>query len=252
MDEIFKQIANGLPGGWVSQPPPLLLPQHITNACTATNGSRRLMFLCVRGHLNSAASLFEVNSQLKKSGYETVWLFDGQSIPSTKHMPCASVQTVGDTVLATITNIGQATLAPQILELSQLAKAAADNRLRLADFEAGGKINVTFTSDDKVCGKCGTITVELQHATFQPADHPGAPGLTLGKSKIGRNVSRLIARAVRRTDSTPERFCNICGGQHLPHHIAAQKVTRTIGGIELSKLAAFELLRYNTTAWYVT
>ena len=74
----------------------------------------------------------------------------------------------------------------------------------------------------------------------------------MSKSKIGRNVSTLIKEAMKRGETSPNCICNGCQGQLKTAIPAAFAVTRTVAGIELSKLAAYELLRHNTTAWYVS
>lgn len=210
------------------------------------------MFLKVKGPIHSVMPLFAVNTELRYSGFETVWLFDDLLIPSTKHMPCASIRTLEHAVVASITNVGQdAASPPQSMEVARLARAAAEHRLRVCDFEAGSKVDVTFTSDQRECAKCGAVTHELQRAIFHPADQPGAPGLALVKSKIGRYVSGLIAEALRWNSPSLGRICSVCRSEQTAIRSPGSNVTRTIGGIELSKLAAFELLRHSTTNWYV-
>lgn len=253
MDDLSQQISSGLPKDWVPVPQPFPLPQHTLNAYSASNGARRLMFLRVKGPLNSAMPLFMVNSELRDSGFETVWLFDDEPIPSTKHMPCASIRMFGHKVVATLKNVGQdPSLEPQMMDLASLAKAAAEKRMRVTDFEAGSSVNVTITSEEKVCVTCGAISSEVQLATFFPADEPGAPGLTLSKSKLGRNVSFLIADALKLHFPTSSCELGDCVNAQNPGFSSVQKVTRTICALELSNLAAFELLRHSTTAWYVS
>lgn len=253
MDDLSVQISSGLPKGWVPLPHLLTLPENTVNAYSASNGVRRLMFLRVKGPLTSAMPLFNANSEIRKSGFETVWLFEDDSIPSTKHMPCASIRMLGSKTVATITNVGQDnSMAPQIMDLAILAKAAAEKRMRVSDFKADCKVNVTFTSDEAVCTKCGAVSFDVQRATFHPTEHPGAPGLELSKSKIGRNVATLICNALKSSYPAPFCICTGCKGEHSPAHLADSNVTRTLRGIALSKLASFELLRHNTTVWYVT
>lgn len=252
MDDLSNQISYGLPNDWVPVPNPMVLPEHTAMAFGASNGARRIMFLRVSGPLKSAMPLFDANVALRNSGFQTLWLFDEKAIPSTKHMPCASLHKHGNKVIATIANAGSdPSVIPQMMELAALARAAAENRMHVAEFRAGSKVNVTFTSEAS-CDRCGSISWDIQRATFQPAGHPGAPGLVLSKSKIGRNVSTLIKEAMKRGEMSHNCICNGCQGQLKTAMPAAFAVTRTVAGIELSKLAAYELLRHNTTAWYVS
>lgn len=252
MDELSNQIASGLHGDWKALQVTFDLPEHTTVVFCARQGPRKLIFLRVKGHLRSAMPLFNTNAELRKSNFETVWFFDDQAIPSTKHMPCASIRMIGDTVIATISNVTQGTSPPaQVIEVAALANAVAQQRMRLSDFTAGCRVNVTFTSDEMVCINCGSIRFEVEKATFQPADHPGAPGLSLSKSKIGRNVSTLIVDALKWCYPAIDCACTECLCEMPSTPSTGPKVTRTIGGIELSSLAAFELVRHNQTAWYV-
>lgn len=252
MDELSHQIASGLPFEWAPFYGSIHLPDHTTVAYCAKLGGRKVIFLRVQGYLRSAMPLFEANAKLRKSGFETVWLFNAKAIPSTKHMPCASIRQIDDTYVATIENVSQnSSVAPQVIEVATLARAAAQQRIRLADFVAGQQVNVTFTWDELVCIRCGAISLEVEKATFHAADHPGAPGLALSKTKIGRNVSTLIVDALKWHYPSTECVCTKCQCVLPSSPVTGPKVTRSIGGIELSRLAAFELVRHNPTAWYV-
>lgn len=70
-----------------------------------------------------------------------------------------------------------------MMDIAQLAKAAAENRMRVADFQAGCNVNITITSAEVACVKCGAISFSVERAKFYPVDHPGAPGLELKSSK---------------------------------------------------------------------
>ncbi|HDS1721598.1 hypothetical protein NPS53_08810 [Pseudomonas putida] len=252
MDDLSNQIFYGLPHDWAPVPTAVVLPENTTSIFSASNGGRRIMFLRVRGPLTSAMPLFDANVVLRNSGFETLWLFDEKAIPSTKHMPCASIQKMGNTVVATIANACKDPSAvPQMMELAVLARAAAENRMHVAEYQAGSRVNVTFTYEVG-CARAGSVSWDIQRATFHPAAHPGAPGLVLSKSKIGRNVATLIKDAMKWQYQKAECICNGCQGECVPATLAAGEVTRTLAGIELSKLAAYELLRHNTTAWYVS
>ena len=253
MDDLSLQIAAGLPLAWVPAPQPFDLPDHAVNLYSASNGSRRLMFILVKGPLTSAMPLISANANLRKSGVETVWLFDENPIPSTRHMPCVSIRKMGYASVATISNIGQdASAEPQMMEIAQLAKAAAENRMRVADFQAGCNVNVTITSAEVACVKCGAISFSVERAKFYPVDHPGAPGLELKKSKIGRSLSSLITNALKWYYPIQNCVCNGCIAQLGRGRTVNRIVTMRIGPIELSKLAALELIRHNNTAWYVS
>lgn len=253
MDDLSYQISVGLPEDWVPVRQSLVLPQHTSNVCSASNGARTIMFLCVRGPFTSAMPLFNVNSALRKSGVEAVWLFEDKPIPSTKHMPCAAIQLHGGTLVATIANAcHNSSAVPQAMDVALLARAAAEERMHVADFRAGSKVNVSFTSEAKSCISCGARSFDIQQATFQPAGHVGAPALTLSRSRIGRHVSSMITDALKQQRSQPKPNCNVC--QHESGHTLSlgAKGVHMLSNVELSKLAAYELLRHNTTAWYVS
>lgn len=252
MDELSIQIASGFSLEWERVSGPIVLPEHTKVAYCAKRGARRVIFLRVQGYLRSAMPLFEANVQLRKLEFETVWLFDGEAIPSTKHMPCASIRQIGDTFIAKIENVSHdESVTPQVIEIAALAKAVAQQRVRLAAFAAGRQVNVTFTWDEMVCIRCGAISFEVEKATFHAADHPGAPGLALNKTKIGRCVSALIVDALKWYYPSIDCVCEQCQCVQPNSPVIGPKATRTIGGIELSKLAAFELVRHHSTAWYV-
>lgn len=65
MDDLSLQIAAGLPLGWVPAPQPFGLPDHAVNLYSASNGSRRLMFILVKGPLTSAMPLISANAKLR-------------------------------------------------------------------------------------------------------------------------------------------------------------------------------------------
>lgn len=251
MDELSLQIAKGLQG-WARIHESFELPEHTTLAYCAKLGARKVIFLRVQGYLRSAMPLFEANAKLRSSDFETVWLFDGKAIPSTKHMPCASIRKIGDTYVATIENVSpNPSTAPQVIGVEALAMASAQQRFRLADFAAGRQVNVTFTSDELVCIHCGATSFEVEKATFHAADHPGAPGLALSKTKIGRSVGTLIVNALKCQSPSIGCVCIKLRTVVSPSRPIGPKITRTIGGLELSKLAALDLVRHHSTAWYV-
>lgn len=260
MDELSQQIARGLPGSWSPIHLHPSLPEFTRVAYSGSNGNRKLMFLLVDGPMRSAMPLFDANTQLRNSGVETVWLFEEICIPSTKHMLCASLEWMGCSPAAKIMNLAhEGSSLPRRVDISVLARAAAEQRLKIVRFSAGQLVNITFTTSQVTCAKCAVTSPEIVTATFHPTDDPGAPGLELAKNKIGRGVSKLIADALRGLDQSrsddPQMIAGICCGCHAssPNVLSVGPVSsHRINNVELSSLAALELVRQHKTAWYIS
>lgn len=260
MDGLSIRIRRGLPGNWNPTPLNHLLPEYTSVALCASNGSRRLAFLRVQSHIRSAMPFFDANSQLRKSGVEVVWLFDHEPIPSTKQMICAALEWRGSMPLASIVNAGQPGCnSLNQIEMGTLSKAAAEQRLRLFEIEAGQCVFVSVTPERATCTHCGTATYRVLEASFQLADSPEAPALVLKGDDLGPCISRQIVERLRGRfpGRSPRRIGGLAGACpmcHREHHGAAQPLQHevtSIGCITLSSLAVLELLRHHKTAWYI-
>lgn len=258
MDDLVQQLELGLPDGWTRfecQFPP---PDLTRVALCATDGRRKLAFCVVEGVVRSATQLFAFNTQLRAWGVEGVWLFLERGIPSTRHMVCVSVSNDDGEWKACIVNARSGTSCPaESVSLTQLAHAAADQRLRVQAFAAGQRIAVHVESMGSPCLHCGALVHEVKRATLLPEGSPTAPGLELSKARLGRCVSALIAEAIDRaqrlytvSDSQPY-ICEICT-ENRQHALRIRgEFPSAIGGIVLSSSAAYELVKHHQTTWYI-
>ena len=259
MDELHLQISKGLSESWKAFQPSLELPDNVSVAYGATNGTRCLLFLRVTGHMRSALPLFETNTQLRKLGIEPVWLFENEAIPSTKHMICTVLNWMGEVAMVTIVNVDKSGVeADQRIEISVLATAAAQERLKTVFIQAGQRVSVSCTSDMTACSCCGAVSQHLNQATFQLVDNPCVPVLALPLPKIGLFVSRLIAEelaprgaeiAVRSKLSNQDCPDCRCVAFNAAHTTRVKY--QYVASIVLSSMAALELLKHHKTAWYI-
>jgi len=252
MDGLSQQIASGLPVHWRRISADNTLPKNISILYAATDEIRKLVFVLVTGPMRSAIPLFDVNTTLRRSGFETVWLFSSAGIPSTRHMLCAALERNEGKSAVSILNTSRSGLIRHgAVSISELACAAADQRLKTIGFIAGQFVDVTFTADERMCVECGAIVHELQQATFYPLGEPRSPGLALSKGKLGRSVSKLIADAIAIHPDPNSSICNQCCCSSPFSRSRSSIITKSIGGIQLSSVAVYELIRFQKTAWYI-
>lgn len=259
MEDLTYELAQGLPNGWRTSTLYTPLPPQTTIAHCASDGIRKLAFLRVSGAMRSAIPFFEANSGLRKSGVEPIWLFDGGAFPSTKHMLCTSLEWLGGTPVAGIVNVGHGGNENRnLVELSTLARAAADKRLKVAEIEVGQRVSVALTSDRTVCRQCGAIDYRVDHATIRLVDNPSVPSLALSRNKLGACVSRLMIEGLV-SQATVRKYplreacerCPTCNGHYYVYVDSPCGKQSATGSIVLSSMAALELLRHYQTAWYI-
>lgn len=253
MEGLKHQILLGLPPMWRSIQCELTLPQHASVQCATTDGLRKIAFMLVNGPMRSAMPLFKANSELRDLGFETVWFFRDSGIPSTKHMLCAAItQSEGDLQASILNTHGPSIQLRDKVGISELARAATDQRLKAIGFAAGQLVDVTFIAEERSCTQCGAVMHEVQHATFYQNDEPHSPGLALTKSKLGRSVAKLISDAVGSQPVPAVGLCAECTSLTTSKNCRRFQVTKSIGDVQLSSLAALELIRFQTTAWYIS
>lgn len=222
MEGLKHQILLGLPPMWRSIQCELSLPQQASVQCATTDGLRKIAFMLVNGPMRSAMPLFKANAELRDLGFETVWFFWGSGQHRDK---------VG---------------------ISELARAATDQRLKAIGFAAGQLVDVTFIAEERSCTQCGAVMHEVQHATFYQNGEPHSPGLALTKVKLGRSVAKLISDAVGSQPVPSVGLCAECTSLTTSQNSRRFQVTKSIGDVQLSSLAALELIRFQTTAWYIS
>lgn len=259
MEDLTYELAQGLPMGWSTSTLYTVLPPQTTIAHCASDGIRKLAFLRVSGSMRSSIPYFEANSRLRNSGVEPIWLFDGGAFPSTKRMLCTSLEWLEGTPVAGIVNVGHGGNENRnFVELSTLARAAADERLKVTEIEVGQRVSVALTSDRTVCRQCGAIDYRVDHATIRLVDDPSVPSLALSRNKLGACVSRLMIEGLVSQAKVPkyplyvtDERCPTCNGQRYEHVDSSASKQSAIGSIVLSSMAALELLRHYQTAWYI-
>lgn len=258
MDDLVRQLQRSLPVGWSQIECQLQPPEHTHAALCATDGKRTIVFCIVEGIVRSATSLFAFNAHMRKLGLEAIWLFVSMSIPSTRHMVCASVAVVDGKWRAHIVNArsDHLKLAGSI-SLTQLVQAAAEQRLRVQMFCAGQRIAVHVESSGSPCLLCGAVVHEIKRATFLPEGVTTAPGLELSKARLGRCITALIAEAIARAQqlySAKEvraNVCELCSESRANSLRVRGDFPTTFEGVVLSSCAAYELVKHHHTTWYI-
>lgn len=253
MEGLKQQILMGLPPLWRSIRCDVSLPPQASVQCATSDGLRKVAFLLVKGPIQSAMPFFQANDDLRSLGFETVWFFCGNGIPSTKHMLCAALsKSDSDFQVSILNKQGTSAQHRDQVGISELARAAADQRLKSVGFAAGQLVDVTFIADEHSCPRCGAIMHEVQHATFYQNGEPHSPGLALTKAKLGRTVAKLISEAVGSQSTSSVGLCRECSSMTTSQSGRKFQVTKSVGDVQLSSLAALELIRFQTTAWYIS
>jgi hypothetical protein len=258
MDDLVRRLQRSLPVGWSQIDCQLQPPEQTHAALCATDGKRTIVFCVVEGLVRSATSLFAFNAQMRELGLEAIWLFVSMSIPSTRHMVCASVAVVDGEWRVHIVNARSDHLRlPGSINLKQLVHAAAEQRLRVQLFSAGQRIAVHVESTGSPCLLCGALVHEIKRATFLPEGVPTAPGLELSKARLGRCVTALIGEAIARAQhlyskkETRPNVCELCSEPRTNSLRFRGEFPATFEGLVLSSSAAYELVKHHRTAWYI-
>lgn len=252
MEVLKQQISNALPATWTHVSTPTALPEGVAMLNAVTCGARRIALLFVHGQMKSAMPLFDANSQLRKLGFETVWLFKGRGIPSTKHMLCTAVVGAGDEHAVSILNTdGRRLIHSPPVSVPDFTSAAAEHRIKSVDFSAGQWVDVAFTAEERQCSECNLVIHDVEHAIFYPLGEMQCPGLALPRDKLGRSVSKLISDALASHLPPADTTCSACLCQSPAARSTRFKVTSSVASVKLSRQAAFELIRHQKTTWYI-
>lgn len=259
MDSLQQQIIQGIPPGWLSFTPRLSLPDNVLIVHAATDQKRRILFMRVDGHIRTVMPLFDLNSEIRRLGAEAVWLFEGNAIPSTKHMVCLAIQWCDGQAMGSIVNLDQSSAeTTQLFSVAQLSQAFAEGRLKVLGINVGQRVSVTCTTDQIACAACGATTNRLSAASFNLAGAERAPRLSLTSRKLGMCLSRLIAAEIREQfpalsiggELSPPDCCACRSGGSVPVLRPVQN-SRATGSIVISSLAALELQRHYKSAWCI-
>lgn len=253
MEVLKQQISNALPATWAPVSMPAVLPEDVAVIHAVACGVRRIAFLFAHGQMTSAMPLFDANSHLRSLGFETVWLFKGRGIPSTKHMLCAALTNAWDGHEASILNTdGRRLIHSPPVSVAAFASAAAEHRIKAVDFVAGQWVDVAFTAEERQCSSCNAVIHDVEHATFYPLGDLQCPGLALPGNKLGRSVSKLISDALASHLPPADTTCSECMCQSPEARYSRFKVTKAVAAVKLSRQAAFELIRHQKTSWYIS
>lgn len=258
---IIAGIEKGLPSGWM----PLPTPDEVQDddfqvAMAGSVGQERLAIVYVSHLGTSARPYFDANAQLLDAGFRTVWLFNGRGIPSTSHMPCATVTQSGSRFITSIQNVQDRTSKsqPQHYDLAELVRAATECRLKKVTVGPDAPISARFTVRECRCPHCDSTTVAVAECSLKLANSPHIPALHLKGRDIGWSLGRELLAIVRKdhtlrenTARTPTRRCLYCPADLNAESRARMLTNATEGEVILTKVAALELLRHLKTSWYI-
>jgi hypothetical protein len=258
---IITGIEKGLPSGWMPLPTPdEVQDENFQVAMAGSVGQERLAIVYVSHLGTTARPYFDANAQLLDAGFRTVWLFNERGIPSTSHMPCATVTQSGSRFITSIQNVQDRTTKsqPQHYELAELVRAATESRLKKVTVGPDAPISVRFTVRDCRCPHCDSTTVAVAECSLKLASSSHIPALHLKGHEIGWSLGRELLAIVRNDHSlhekkhrTTARRCLYCPGDLNAESRARMLTIVTQGEVSLSKVAALELLRHLKTSWYI-
>ena len=258
---IIAGIEKGLPSGWM----PLSTPDEVQDedfqvAMAGSVGQERLAIVYVSHLGTSARPYFDANAQLLDAGFRTIWLFNERGIPSTSHMPCATVTQSGSRYITSIQNVQDRTTKsqPQHCELAELVRAATECRLKKVTVGPDAPISARFTVRECRCPHCDSTPLAVAECSLKLANSPHIPALHLKGRDIGRSLGRELLAIVNKDRTlinsegcTPARRCVYCPADLHAESRARMLINATEGEVTLTKVAALELLRHLKTSWYI-